>query len=107
MTSCDSEDKIDGYESNEILVVTIDVVDDFFIQKITLISTGGIDEILGNKIENRKKIKLKTPQSGEGAFKICIYTMSDTLCSRGYYIEGGYRPRLRLKNKTFEILEII
>lgn len=107
LTSCNSEDKIDGYKSNEILVVTIDIVDDFDIEKIILTSTGGIDEILGNNIENRKKIKLKTPQFGEGSFKICIYTISDTLCSQGLYIEGGYRPRLRLKNKKFETLEWI
>jgi hypothetical protein len=105
LTSCNSEDKIDGYKSNEILVVTIDIVDNFDIEKITLTSTGGTDEILGNKIENRQKIKLKTPQLGEGTFKICIYTKTDSLCSQDSYIEGGYRPKLRLKNNKFETLE--
>ena len=105
LTSCNSEDKIDGYKSNEILIVTIDIIDDFDIEKITLTSTGGTDEILGNKIENRRKIKLKTTQLGEGTFKICIYTKADTLCSQDSYIEGGYRPKLRLKNYRFETLE--
>jgi hypothetical protein len=105
LTSCDSEDKINGYKSNEILVVTIDIVDNFDIEKIILTSTGGKDEILGKKIKNRQKIKLKTPQFGEGTFKICIYTTTDTLCSQDKYIEGGYRPKLRLKNNKFETLE--
>ena len=105
LTSCNSEDKIDGYKSNEIIVVTIDIVDDFDIEKITLTSTGGKDEILGNKIEDRKNIKLKTPQLGEGTYTICIYTTTDTLCSQDSYIEAGYRPKLRLKNNKFETIE--
>lgn len=105
LTSCNLEDKIDGYKSNEILVVTLDIFDNFDVEKVTLTSTNGTDEILGSKIENRNKIKLKTPQLGEGTFKICIYTTTDTLCSQDSYIEGGYRPKLRLKNNKFETLQ--
>ncbi len=105
LTSCNNDEKIKGFKSNEILVVTLDISDNFDIEKITLTSTGGTDEISGNQIENRQKVKLKTPQRGEGTFKICVYTLTDTLCSQDSYIEGGYRPKLRLKNKKFETLE--
>ena len=105
LTNCNNDEKIKGLKSNEILVVTLEILDDIKINEITLTSTGGTDKINGDQIENRKKIKLKTPQSGEGTFTICIYTKTDTLCSQDSYIEGGYRPKLRLKNNKFETLE--
>lgn len=105
LTSCNSEDKIEGYKSNQILVVTINIIDEYDIDKITLSSTGGRDEILGNEIENRHKVKLKTPQPGEGSFELCVYTTTDKLCSQEGYIEGGYRPKLRLENQKIELLE--
>lgn len=105
LSNCNNDEKIKGLKSNEILVVTLNISDDFDIEKITLTSTGGTDEISGSQIENREKVKLKTPQHGEGIFKICVYTPTDTFCSQDSYIEGGYRPKLRLKNNNFETLE--
>lgn len=105
LTNCNNDEKIEGLKSNEILVVTLEILDDIEINKITLTSNGGTDKINGDQIENKKKIKLKTPQSGEGTFKICVYAKTDTLCSQDSYIEGGYRPKLRLKNNKFETLE--
>jgi hypothetical protein len=105
LTNCNNDEKIEGLKSNEILVVTLEILDDIEINEITLTSNGATDKIKGDQIENKKKIKLKTPQSGEGTFKICVYTKTDTLCSQDSYIEGGYRPKLRLKNNKFETLE--
>lgn len=105
LTNCNNDEKIEGLKSNEILVVTLEILDGIEINKITLTSNGGTDKINGDQIENKKKIKLKTPQSGEGTFKICVYAKTDTLCSQDSYIEGGYRPKLRLKNNKFETLE--
>ncbi|MNR00802.1 hypothetical protein D3C85_1165860 [compost metagenome] len=105
LTSCNNDEKIEGLKPNEILVVTLEVLDNIEINEITLTSTGGTDKINGDQIENKKRIKLKTPQSGEGTFKICVYAKTDTLCSQDSYIEGGYRPKLRLKNNKFETLE--
>ncbi|MFN4123755.1 MAG: hypothetical protein ACK4GL_10690 [Flavobacteriales bacterium] len=98
LTNCNNVEKIEGLKSNEIL-------DDIKINEITLSSTGGTDKINGAQIKNRKKIKLKTPQSRDETFKICIYTNTNTLCSQDSYIEGGYRPKLRLKNNKFETLK--
>lgn len=107
LLSCKSSDKIEGYKSNEILVVKLDIEDDLTIEKITLRSSYGqfTDSILRKEIGNEKAFKLKCPQKGEGTFSICVFTNQDTLCSKGTYIEGGYRPRLKLKNKKFEMLE--
>ena len=93
----------------EKLVVTLEIEDNIDIKEITLKSKNGaskieIDKILGNKIENRKKIKLQTPHTGEGTFVICIFTQTDSLCSQENYIEGGYRPKLRLKNNKFQTI---
>lgn len=107
LTACNSDDKIAGYNSHEILVVKIDIEDDLTIEKITLRSSYGqfTDSILGREIGNEKTIKLKCPQKGEGTFSICVFTNKDTLCSKDSYIEGGYRPRLKLKNNKFETIE--
>lgn len=105
LTNCNNEEKIEGLKSNEILVVTLEILDEMDINEISLTSNGGTDKIKGDQIENIKKIKLKTPQSGEGTFTICIYTKTDTLCSQESYVEGGYRPKLRLKNNEFETLK--
>ncbi len=107
LTACNSNDKIEGYKSHEILVVTLDIEDDLTIEKITLRSSYGqfTDSILQKEIGNEKTFKLKCPQKGEGTFSICIYTVKDTLCSKDSYIEGGYRPQLKLKNSKFETIE--
>jgi hypothetical protein len=107
LTACNSDDKIEGYKSHEILVVKLDIEDDLKIEKITLRSSYGqfTDSILGKEIGNEKTIKLKCPQKGEGTFSICVFTNKDTLCSKDSYIEGGYRPRLKLKNNKFETIE--
>lgn len=107
LTACNSDDKIEGYKSHEILVVKLDIEDDFTIEKITLRSSYGqfTDSILRQEIGNKKTIKLKCPQKGEGTFSICVFTDKDTICSKDSYIEGGYRPRLKLKNSKFETIE--
>lgn len=107
LTSCNSDDKIKGYKSHEILVVKLDIEDDLTIEKITLRSSYGqfTDSILGTEIRNKKCIKLKCPQRGEGTYSICVFTNKDTLCSKNSYIEGGYRPILKLKNNKFETIE--
>jgi uncharacterized protein YcfL len=74
LTACNSEDKIEGYESHEILVVKLDIEDDLTIEKITFRSSYGqfTDSILQNEIGNKKTFKLNCPQKGEGTFSICI-----------------------------------
>ena len=100
--SCNHDEKIDGLKPHEILVVTLEIEDNTEFNKITLISTDGTDTITIDPIKNKKRYKLKTPQIGEGMYKICVYTTTDTLCSKNNYIEGGYRPKLRLINHEFE-----
>ena len=105
LTNCNNDEKIKGLRANEILAVTLVISDDIDVKQITLTSTGGSDKILGNQIDNKRKVKLKTPQRGEGTYSICVYTATDTLCSQESYIEGGYRPKIRLKNNKFETLK--
>lgn len=103
--ACNSDEKIQGYKSNEILVVKLEVEDNINIEKIILRSSYGLtDSILRHEIDNKADIKLKCPHKGEGTFSICVYTNKDTLCSKDCYIEGGYRPKLKLKNNKFEIV---
>lgn len=104
--ACNHKDTIEGYKSHEILVVTLEVADDSKIEKVILNSSYRHfnDSVFGSTIEDKSAIKLKCPQISEGTFSICVYTNKDTLCSDDYYIEGGYRPRLRLKNNKFETL---
>jgi hypothetical protein len=103
LVACNSDEKIKGFKSNEILVVTLDIEDETKVEKATLKSSYSefVDSIIMQKDSDLKTIKLKCPQKGEGTYSICIYTKNDTLCSNGGYIEGGYRPRIKLKNRKF------
>src|SRR4051812_25910271 len=84
LTACNSEEKIEGYKSHEILIVTLVIEDKIDIEKITLNSSYGqlSDSILRNEIGNKKTIKLKCPQIGEGTYSICVYAHKDTFCSK-------------------------
>ncbi|MCL2329377.1 MAG: hypothetical protein FWC39_12805 [Bacteroidetes bacterium] len=104
-TDCNNDEKVEGFKPHQIIVVTLEIEDNIDIEQIILISTEGTDTIIGSQIDNKKKIKLKNPQFGEGLFSICVYTPTDTLCSQESYIEGGYRPKLKLKNNVFETIE--
>lgn len=101
LTNCNKNEENKGLRVNETLIVTLYIADDIDVNQIILTSTGGTDKILGSQINDKRKIKLKTPQLGEGVF----YTATDTLCSQDNYIESGYRPKLRLKNNIIETLE--
>lgn len=107
LPACNSDEKIKGYKSNEILVVTLNIEDNIAIEKITLESSYGkyTDSILSKDFSSNKSIKLKCPQMGEGTFSICVFTNRDTLCSKSSYVEGGYRPTLRFKNNKFETID--
>lgn len=87
------------------MVVTLDIADDIDVKQIILTASGGRDIITRNQIDNKRKVKLKTPQRGEGTFSICVFTETDTLCSQDSYIEGGYRPKLELKNREFKTVK--
>lgn len=105
-TSCISkDDTIERLKSNEILVISLDISHDIDIKQITLTSTGGIDKVSANQISNKRKVKLKTPLSGEGIYSVCVFTTTDTICSQENYVEGGYRPKLKLNKRKFEIVE--
>jgi hypothetical protein len=105
--SCNNNDSFNEYNKNKKLVVTIKIADNIKIEKIKLTSSGGTDSLLFKEIENKEELILKTPQTGEGIFSICIYTFNDTICSPESYIEGGYRPKLKLINNKLEILELL
>ena len=105
LPSCNNEDKIEGFKANEILVVTLEIVSDIEIKQIALNSDAGTVIISGNQVAKKDRVKLKTPQMGEGTYSICVYTATDTLCSKETYVEGGYRPILRFENKKFQTIE--
>lgn len=102
LTYCKSEDKLEGYKSSEIIIVTLDIETHEEIEIIKLFSSGGQDSILKREVDNKTTITLKSPQKGEGTFSICIYTIKNTWCSPESYVEGGYRPKLKFKSNKFE-----
>lgn len=105
LAGCSHDEKIEGLKSNEILVVTLEIADDIDVEEIRLIAKEGTDLVKGDKIRNRRKIKLKVPYKGEGTFTICVYTKTGVICSLESYAEGGYRPGLKLANNRFETVK--
>ena len=106
MFSCSSEsEKIEGHKPNEIIVVTLDIGAQQGIEKVILLARGSKDSIVKREINNQTTIKLKCPQKGEGTFSLCVYWSQDTICSKENYVEGGYRPKLVLRDKTLEVVK--
>lgn len=68
-------------------------------------TTGGSDEVSGDRI--KKKMKFKTLFHREGPYYVCVYTASGVICSEGFYAESDYRPKLKLKDQTVEMVSWI
>jgi hypothetical protein len=104
ISSCVRKKKNDSPHPSEFIIVNLKVEDDIEIFKIVLHTDDGRDSITKEDIENKKEFELQAQQIGEGNFSICVFTKTDTLCSQDEYVEGGYRPKLILKNKKYEVL---
>ncbi len=103
--SCNSDERNQGKKPHEILVVQLKIQDEIQPLKVILSTQQATDQVNFEAGKNQQNIELKTVQLGEGTCTICVYTQNDTLCSPEYYIEGGYRPVIQLKNKQFKIIK--
>jgi hypothetical protein len=105
MVSCNSDDRIEGLKSGEILVVTLDISDMDGIEEVSLNTNGNEVRISRDQMGDGKNIKLKTPLLGEGTYRICVYTKMSVLCNAESFAEGGFRPKWKFENKKFEVVE--
>jgi hypothetical protein len=105
ISSCISKKKDNSPHPSEYIIVSLEIEDELDICKIVLCTDDGTDTIPKVEDENKTNFKLKAKQLGEGNYSICIFFKTDTLCSQKEYVEGGYRPKLKLKNKKFEVID--
>ena len=98
-SSC--SEAIEEYTSRDIVIVTLEIND---VKKINKINFNGNEtniSISKNDLINKKELKFKFPNSGEGVFNLCVENNIDTICVEGY-VEGGYRPVLEFKGNEFK-----
>ncbi len=103
--SCSNNDTVEEYTSREIVIITLKIDDFKEVNKIELIHNGTLMTLLKPEFINKKEVKLKFPNSGEGTFKLCIETMTENICSNEAYIEGGYRPIILFKDNKIEFIK--
>ncbi len=87
-----------------MLVVEIEIEDNLEIEKIILNTATGADSILKDDINKNQKLQLETSLVGEGTYSIRIMMSNDTINLPEKYAEGGYRPKLKLKNDKIEVV---
>ena len=85
------------------VTVRVQINTDKPIEKLTLISTYSNQTV---ELSGQTETVFIYPNPGEGEFKICCYFKDGTeLCSKGDYVEGGYSPKLEIKDNEIETVE--
>ena len=85
------------------VTVRVQIKTDKSIDKLTLISTYSNQTI---ELSGQTETVFIYPNPGEGEFKICCYFKDGTeLCSNGDYVEGGYSPKLEIRDNEIETVE--
>lgn len=93
LTSCDNNNStLELGNGNDVLVL-MEVSDKQGINKIEFQANAVTEIATEDNLKNYKNILFGFEGKGEGTFKVCVYSISDTICSE-YYVEGGYRPKL-------------
>ena len=83
------------------VIVTLEVTDKKHIEKIEFHSNGNMEMVTSKDLDHYNIIKYGFNGRGEGTYRVCVYTISDTIC-RLDYVEGGYRPKLKCDAKQIE-----
>jgi hypothetical protein len=85
------------------VTVRVEIKTDKSIDKLTLISTYSKQTI---ELSGQTETVFIYPNPGEGEFKICCFFKDGTeLCSKGDYVEGGYSPKLEIRDNQIETVE--
>ena len=99
---CTNEDSTLKLGSGDDVLVSLEVLDKEGINKIEFQANGTAEIASENDLKTYKNISFGFDGKGEGTFKVCVYSMNDTICSE-HYVEGGYRPRLKCNAKSIDV----
>ena len=106
--SSDSSEDVINIGNGSDVIVTVNINHKMDIEKIEFLTHQILNKAVIRSAELRmhNTIKYGLECGGEGTFKVCIYTKSDTICSE-YYIEKGYSPVLSYSSSGIEEIESI
>jgi len=93
LASCSNNDAKLELGNGDDVIVNLEVLDSEGITKIEFQANGSVDTVSSEELEKYKTVSFGFDGQGEGTFKVCVFTVSDTICSE-HYVEGGYRPEL-------------
>ena len=99
---CTNEDSILKLGSGDDVLVSIEVLNKEGINKIAFQANGSTEIASENDLKKYKNISFGFDGKGEGTFKVCVYSLNDTICSE-HYVEGGYRPKLKCNAKSIDV----
>jgi hypothetical protein len=100
--SCTNQDLTLELGNGDDVIVSLEVLDKTGINKIEFQADGNSEVASEKDLRNYKNISFGFDGKGEGTFKVCVYSNSDTICSE-HYVEGGYRPVLKCNAKTIDV----
>lgn len=106
LTGCSSDNRTLELGNGDDVIVNLEVLDNTGIMKIEFQSNGSLEGVSSEELEKYKSVSFGFDGKGEGTFKVCVYSASDTICSE-HYVEGGYRPELTCTREKVEVKEHI
>ena len=106
LSSCNS-----GYNQSTLrlgkgkdVTVSLNILDSKGIKKIEFTSNGDNHSVTGNELANYKTIDYGFNGTGEGTFKVIVYTNFDTLKTE-HYVEGGYHVKLECDSSQIKTID--
>ena len=79
------------------------IIDTYAIDSIILTSEHSIHSV---DIGNQNEIVIVFPNPGEGSFSLCcVFSDGRKLCDNEQYVEAGYKPTLKIKEDTIEVVD--
>ncbi len=84
--------------------VLLEVEDSKEIHKITFQAGDSLQTVLQSQLTSFDTILFSFDEEGEGTYKVCVYSINDTICTE-QYVENGYRPKLKCTTNKIEVID--
>ena len=105
-TGCSNNQQTLKLGNGDDVIVDLKILNKQGINKIEFQANGIIETVESADLKIYESVSFGFDGKGEGTFKVCVYSVNDTICSE-HYVEGGFRPELTCKNEKIEVKDPI
>jgi uncharacterized protein YcfL len=89
LVGCSSDKQTLELGNGDDVIVNLEILNDEGISKIEFQANGNIETVKSTDLNNYKSVSFGFNGKEEGTYKVCVYSINDTICSE-HYVEGGY-----------------